>query len=93
MTIIMKSKRGGTMPDKFSAIEVHYDASLSWVYYIKREGTVLLDWTTGLDYWNGLLDWHFLAIQGGIILLKTNALHGIFSTKQVFCFKLVNSKI
>ena len=22
-----------------------------------------LDWTTGLDYWNGLLDWHILVFN------------------------------
>jgi len=47
-----------------------------------------LDWTTPLDYWTGLLRWttgltffgfqfHFLhsLVQGGVILLNTNAFH------------------
>jgi len=62
----------------------------------------LADWegtNTGLDYWNGLLDWttgmaffwflfNFLHSfdQGGVII--SNALLGTSSTKKVFCSNL-----
>jgi len=51
-----------------------------------RKGKVqTLEWTTEVAYFGFLFHFLYSLLQNGVILIKTNALLGIFSTKRC-CF-------